>query len=107
MKTTLSLKLALSALTISMLSGCSDPNITDPVTVEAETTQNTYLGKNEYQDQTLTKDSAAMLNRQVDLQRASQLTLWAMPITSFYQSYKATKKNLGLHDEEPVTGLYE
>ena len=30
-----------------------------------------------------------------------------MPITSFYQSYKATKTNLGLHDEEPVTGLYE
>lgn len=98
MKTTLSLKLALSGLLLSGLM----------TTVVAQPTQDTYLGKIEYQDQTLTKASAAKLNRQIDLQRASQLTLWAMPITSFYQSYNATKKNLGLNDDaEPVIGLYE
>jgi len=107
MKTTLSLKLALSVLTIALLIGCSGPSIAEPVAVAGQTTQDTYLGKIEYQDQTLTKASAAKLNRQIDLHRASQLTLWAMPITSFYQSYKATKKNLKLTDDEPVIGLYE
>jgi hypothetical protein len=97
MKTTLSLKLALSGLLLSGL-------IT---TVAAQTTQDTYLGKIEYQDQTLTKASAAKLNREIDLQRASQLTLWALPISSFYQSYKAAKKNIGFSDEEVVIGLYE
>ena len=53
MKTKFSLRLALSGLLLSCL-------IT---TVMAETTQDTYLGKIEYQDQTLTKTSAAMLNR--------------------------------------------
>lgn len=100
MNTKISVKLALSGL---LLSG-----LVTTATVVAETTQDTYLGKIEYQDQTLTKASAAMLNREIDLQRASQLTLWAMPITSFYQSYNATKKNLGLKDDaEPVIGLYE
>ena len=97
MKTTHSLKLALLGVLLSGL-------IT---TVVAETTQDTYLGKIEYQDQTLTKASAAKLLRQVDLQRASQLTLWAMPITSFYQIYKAAKANLGFSDDEVVIGTYE
>ena len=97
MKTTHSLKLALLGVLLSGL-------IT---TVVAETTQDTYLGKIEYQDQTLTKASAAKLLRQVDLQRASQLTLWAMPITSFYQIHKAAKANLGFSDDEVVIGTYE
>ena len=97
MKTTHSFKLALLGVLLSGL-------IT---TVVAETTQDTYLGKIEYQDQTLTKASAAKLLRQVDLQRASQLTLWAMPITSFYQIYKAAKANLGFSDDEVVIGTYE
>ena len=107
MKTLFSLKLALLVLTITMLTSCSDPSVTESVAVEAQTTQDTYLGLIEYQDQTITKASAAKLNRQIDLQRASQLTLWAMPISSFYQSYKATKINLELLDDEPVIGLYE
>ncbi len=45
MKTTRYLKLVLSALTIIMLAGCSEPSTTDPVAVEAEITQDTYLGK--------------------------------------------------------------
>lgn len=51
MKTILSLKLALSVLLLSSL-------IT---TVVAQATQDSYLGKIEYQDQTLTKASAAKL----------------------------------------------
>jgi hypothetical protein len=97
MKTTLFLKLALSVLLISGL-------IT---TVVAQTTQDTYLGKIEYQDQTLTKASAAKLHRDIDLQRASQLTLWALPITSSYQGYKASKSNLGYKDSEVVIGVHE
>ena len=107
MKTTRYLKLAIAALTITMLAGCSEPSITESVAVEAQTTQDTYLGEIEYQDQTITKASAAMLNRQIDLQRASQLTLWAMPITSFYQIHKAAKANLGFSDDEVVIGTYE
>ena len=37
----------------------------------AETTQETYLGKLQYQDQTITKASAAKLHRDIDLQHAS------------------------------------
>jgi hypothetical protein len=76
-------------------------------TAVAQTTQDTYLGKIEYQDQTITKASAAKLNRQIDLHRASQLTLWALPITSFYQIHKAAKANLGFSDDEVVIGTYE
>jgi len=75
--------------------------------IAAQTTQDTYLGKIEYQDQTLTKASAAKLHRDIDLQRASQLTLWALPITSFYQIHKAAKANLGFSDDEVVIGTYE
>ena len=108
MKTILFLKLALLASAICMLASCSSPNVADSVIVDGQTSQDTYLGKIEYQDQTITKASAAKLNREIDLQRASQLTLWAMPITSFYHSYIATKTNLGLSDDaEPVIGLFE
>ena len=81
MKKPLSSKLALSALAITMLVSCSDPSSTESVAVEAQTTQDTYLGGIEFQDQTITKASAEKLNRRIDLQRASQLTLWAMPIS--------------------------
>ena len=104
MKTIRYLQLVLSALTITMIAGCSGLSMTESIAVKA---QDTYLGKIEYQDQTITKASAAKLNREIDLQRASQLTLWAMPITSMYQSYKAAKENLGYNDDEVVIGLYE
>ena len=73
----------------------------------AETTQKTYLGKIHYQDQTVTKASALKLHRDIDLQRASQLTLWALPIANWYQIYKASKENLGNKDDEIVIGLHE
>ena len=107
MKTTLSLTLVLSALTIATVVGCSNQSVSDFVAAETGTTQDTYLGKIEYQDQTLTKASAEKLHRDIDLQRASQLTLWAMPITSFYQIHKAAKENLGFSDDEVVIGTYE
>jgi len=107
MKTKHSLKLVLAVLTIAFFMGSSGPTSADSVTVEGQTTLDTYLGKLEYQDQTITKASAAKLHRQIDLQRASQLTLWAMPITSFYQSYVAAKANLGYSDNEIVIGLHE
>ena len=97
MKTSIYLKLSLTGL---LLLGII-------TTAVAQTTQDTYLGKIEYQDQTITKASAAKLNREIDLQRASQLTLWAMPITSFYQIHKAAKANLGFSDDEVVIGTYE
>jgi len=107
MKTKNYLKLALSALAISMFTSCSNPTNTEPNDVVAQTTQDTYLGKIEYQDQTISKASAAKLHREIDLQRASQLTLWAMPITSFYEIHKAAKANLGFSDDEVVIGTYE
>lgn len=97
MKTSTSLKLALSGL---LLSGLITPVVADVI-------QDTYLGKIEYQGQTLTKASAEKLNREIDLQRASQLTLWAMPISSSYQSYKALKANLGFSDGDTTIGIYE
>ena len=110
MRTTHFLKLALLALNLTFVAGCSklsngevaaaqaETPAETPAETQLETTQDTYLGKLEYQDQTLTRASAAELNRQIDLQRASQLTLWAMPISSFYQSYKASKQNIGFSD---------
>ncbi|MFW2372044.1 MAG: DUF1254 domain-containing protein [Gammaproteobacteria bacterium] len=65
------------------------------------------MGDIEFQDQTITQASAADLHRQIDLQRASQLVLWSMPITSFYQLYKALNSNLNIDENDPVIGLYE
>ena len=107
MKIKKSLKLVLTVLTIAFFIGCSGPTPTVPVTVDEQTTQDTYLGKLEYQDQTLTKASAAKLHKQIDLQRASQLTLWSLPITSFYQIHEAAKANIGFSDDEVVIGVYD
>ncbi len=101
------LKLTLSALSVSMVAGCSMQGMTGQSSVENLNTQNSYLGAIEYQNQTITKESAKKLNREIDLQRASQLALWALPITSMYQGHEAAKKNLGFSDEELVIGLYE
>jgi hypothetical protein len=75
--------------------------------VLANDVQDTYLGKLEYQDQTITKATAQMLHRRMALQRASQLVLWSLPITSFYQAYEAQKNNLGVDGRDPVIGLYQ
>jgi len=76
-------------------------------TARAQTVEETYVGKIEYQDQTISKVSAKALHRQIALQRASQLVLWAMPITSFYQLYGALNSNLNIDPDNPVIGLYQ
>lgn len=107
MKLTRSFKMALSALVIIIFASCSDTSNSNLVMTEGQTMQDTYLGEIHYQDQTISKASAIKLNREIDLQRASQLTLWAMPIASFYQGYKASKSNLGYKDSEVVIGVHE
>jgi hypothetical protein len=76
-------------------------------TAWANKTQNTYLGKLEYQDQSITKKTAAFLHRQILLQRATQLVGWAMPMMNFYQLYPALNHNLKVNGDEPVFGLYD
>ena len=66
----------------------------------------TYAGKIEFQDQTITKATAAALHREIALQRASQLVLWAMPAISFYQLHDAIKTDLNLKNDDPVIGLF-
>lgn len=73
----------------------------------AQTVEETYAGKIEFQDQTITKETAEMLHRKIALQRASQLVLWAMPVTSFYQLYGAFNSNLNVDPNNPVIGLCE
>jgi hypothetical protein len=73
----------------------------------AQTVEDTYVGKIEYQDQTISEASAKALHRRMELQRASQLVLWSLPITSFYQAYGAFNSNLNIDGSEPVIGLYE
>ena len=76
-------------------------------TAWAKTVEETYAGKIEYQDQTITKATAEVLHRQMALQRASQLVLWAMPMMNFYQLYPALNSNLKVSGDEPVFGLYD
>ena len=47
------------------------------------------------------------MHRQIDLQRASQLALWSLPITSFYQLHRSINSNLKIDGSEPIIGLYE
>jgi hypothetical protein len=75
--------------------------------VSAESVKDTYVGKIEFQDQTITKATAEMLHRRMALQRASQLVLWSLPITSIYQLVDALKSNLGVDGNEPEIGLYQ
>ena len=57
------------------------------------TVQESYLGKLEYQGQSITKKTAELLHRQILLQRATQLVSWAMPMMNFYQLYPAMLSN--------------
>jgi hypothetical protein len=69
--------------------------------------EETYVGKLEFQDQTITRETAKKLHREMDLQRASQLVLWSLPVTSLYQLYGAINSNLNIDGAEPVIGLYQ
>lgn len=74
---------------------------------EKVTTVDTYVGKLEFHDQTISMETAENLHRRIDLQRASQLVLWSIPVTNFYQMYNMFVSNLGTDPKEPVIGLFE
>lgn len=67
----------------------------------------TYAGEIEFQNQTISKKSAEKLHRQMDLQRASELVLWSMPMTNFYQLYEAIQSNLNIKEGDLSIGLYQ
>jgi len=69
------------------------------------TVQETYLGKLEYQDQTITKKTAEVLHRQILLQRATQLVTWAMPMMNFYQLYPAMLSNQKMSEDDVFFSL--
>ena len=79
--------------------------ITTPASATEE--QDTYLGKLAYQDQTITKQTAEFLHRQILLQRATQLVTWAMPMMNFEQLYPALLSNLKASEDEIFFGLYD
>ncbi|MGB7478252.1 MAG: DUF1254 domain-containing protein [Polyangiales bacterium] len=74
---------------------------------QADGVQKTYLGKLEYQGQTLSKASAELLHRQILLQRGTQLVSWAMPMMNFYQLYPALLSNMKMSEDEVFFGLYD
>lgn len=99
-------KLALSAFAVSILASCANLGMFS--VADGNNSEQTYLGKINYQDQTITKASAKKLNREIDLQRASQLTLWAMPMAGMYQSYNSTIALFDLQEgDDPIIGLHE
>ena len=77
------------------------------------TAQETYLGKLEYQDQSITKKTAEFLHRRILEQRATQLVTWAMPMMNFEQLYPALHANLktsngmDVSEEDIFFGLYD
>ncbi len=77
------------------------------VPVQADKVQETYLGKLEYQDQTITKKTAEFLHRRILLQRATQLVTWAMPMMNFEQLYPALLSNLKASEDDIFFGLYD
>jgi len=75
--------------------------------VQAGKVQETYLGKLEYQDQSITKKTADFLHRRLLQQRATQLVSWAMPMMNFEQLYPALLSNMKATEEEIFFGLYD
>ena len=67
--------------------------------------QETYLGKLEFQGQTITKKTAGFLHRQILLQRATQLVSWAMPMMNFYQLYPAMLSNQKMREDDVFFSL--
>ena len=99
------------ALSTLALAGLLSAAITAPV--QANEVQETYLGKLEYQGQSITKKTAEFLHRQILLQRATQLVTWAMPMMNFEQLYPALHANLktsngmDVSEEDIFFGLYD
>lgn len=68
-------------------------------------TKKTYVGKLEFQDQTITKETADLLHRQILLQRGTQLVGWAMPMMNFYQLYPAMLSNQKMSENDVFLSL--
>ena len=67
----------------------------------------TYVGKLEFQDQTIARETAEKLHREIDLQRASQLTLWAMPVVSMNMLHRLWYDDLGVPPDSTAVGLFQ
>ena len=82
MKTTKVIRVAL----VGLMAGWALSGFTPQVSASENsvTVQETYLGKLEFQGQTITKETSAFLHRQILLQRATQLVTWAMPMMNFW-----------------------
>jgi hypothetical protein len=99
------------ALNTLILAGLISVAIAAPV--QAGKVQNTYAGKIEYQDQSITKKTAEFLHRRILEQRATQLVTWAMPMMNFEQLYPALHANLktsngmDVSEEDIFFGLYD
>jgi len=94
------MKVILTILTVVFLTAAM------PFVHAQETTQQTYLGDITFQHQTISRNSAKMLHRQMQLSRASELVVWSMPIANFYQAFKACQANLKVSDSDLAIGLY-
>ena len=79
--------------------------ITTPV--QAGKVQDTYVGKIEFQDQSITKKTAEFLHRRILEQRATQLVSWAMPMMNFEQLYPALLSNMKAAEDDIFFGLYD
>lgn len=71
----------------------------------AQTSQDTYVGKLTFQDQTITKETAEKLHEQISLQRATQLVTWAMPMMNFYTLYPAMLSNQKMTENDVFFSL--
>jgi len=67
--------------------------------------EETYVGKIEFQDQTITKATATALHKEMALQRTSQLVLWAMPMMNFYTLYPAMLSNQKMTENDVFFSL--
>ena len=91
------------ALITLAMAGLLSVAITAPV--QANTTQETYLGKLEFQGQSITKKTAELLHRRILQQRATQLVSWAMPMMNFYTLYPAMLSNQKMSENDVFFSL--
>ena len=71
----------------------------------AQTVQEIYLGKLEFQGQTITKETAELLHRRILQQRATQLVTWAMPMMNFNTLYPAMLSNQKMTENDVFFSL--
>ena len=100
--------LSILLIIVLVVGGCSDSaeeNMEN--SLDNRTLVTTYVGDIAFENQTISKNSAENLHRQMQLQRASELVLWSIPATNIYQAFRAVLENLNTSDDELTIGLYE